>query len=289
MLRSFTYATLLVMAAVTAPALAQTAAAPAPPSGGYTGDTLFEALVKLGYAPVRDGSTGAYIKVTAARMDVQVRVGISTNQQFLWLRATLGEIDPAEASSDAVRKLVAVNHEIGPAFYFYNPMTKQFCLNYRHHNGGFTQAKLRSAVQSFTETIRKQEPNWRSEVFARLGTVPAEVSQPFIDQIQGKWRVVGYNNLGTPATAEQLAGGVFLAFDGCNMSVSTSTTPEIVVVDPRRTPIAFDTIHSGGRISCGLMRLEGNRLTIVQESGFGTRPKDFTPNSNVVVLVLERL
>jgi uncharacterized protein (TIGR03067 family) len=287
MLRPIVIVILLTLAAA-APAASQGNDYTLPP-GGYNGDALFEALGKLGYTPERSGPQLHYIKVTAAKMDVNVRVSVSHSLQYLWLRATLNYVDPAEVSEEAVRKLLAVNHEIGPAFYSYEPSTKKLYLSYRHYNGNFTQAKLKSAVQSFADILAKQEPNWRSENFVRLGTVPTDVSQPIFNQLQGEWNLVEYNDCGAVPTPEKLAAlNARLRFEGDRMTLSINNASQTIVIDPRRAPTAIDFVGLNGRAICGLIRLEGNRLTIVQHISYGVRPKDFAPGSNVTLLVLER-
>jgi hypothetical protein len=174
MLRSVSLATLLTLTLVASPLLAQQAQPAAP--GAHTADSLFEALNKLGYKAERDPSSGGgVIVLKAAQKELSVRVSLSDDRRYLCLRATLGNVDPAVTSAEAVRKLVAENHMIGPAFYSYDATTKLLFLQTRHVNREVTPAKLRIALQGFVDLLRKQEPTWRSENFVRPATATASV------------------------------------------------------------------------------------------------------------------
>lgn len=284
---------LLALLALAVPAVAEEAAKTTPP-GSYTGDSLFESLGKLGFKPSRDtGTSGSYIVVTAAQMDVTLRLSLSGTEQYVWLRATLGTLDPSEISAEVARKFVSMNDEIGPAFYSYDSNTQQIFLHYRYANRDFTQAKLRKAVQTMTELVRKERPNWRSDNFVRLATVPSEVQQPALDQLQGGWRLVEYNDRGTVSTAEQLAAikGPTLRFEGNRLTIVGKTTTQTIVLDPRRSPMAMDMTESDGGITPTIFKLEGDRLTILTPSNRSARPKSFTGNkpTDFTLLVLERI
>lgn len=152
------------------PTSLSTASAPATAtdSGSLNTEQLGKALENLGYKvePIRgkDGSTVGYqVKLESNGWNYTLLVEISPSGDFIWLTATLGQVDPSTATTDQLLKILATNLRIEPALFCIDENSHVLAMQMPINNKNVTQANLLRWINYFCKSIRDTKDVWKPE------------------------------------------------------------------------------------------------------------------------------
>jgi len=147
---------------------AVSAPATATDSGSLNTEQLGKALENLGYKvePIRgkDGSTEAY-KVTFETngWNYTLIVEISPSGDFIWLTATLGQVNPGATSAEQLLKILATNARIEPALFCIDEKSHILMMQMPINNKNVSQATLLRWINFFCKSIRDTKDVWSPE------------------------------------------------------------------------------------------------------------------------------
>lgn len=118
---------------------------------------------------------------------------------------------------------------------------------------------------------------------------PSAAEQADLNRMQGTWRLVevAYDGISERPENERL-----LTIKGNQISPVDAPEDEATIkLDPTKTPAWLDLTEKNKKVTRGIYRLTGSKLTIAVIEGDGARPEKFEApaRSRIVVLVLERV
>jgi uncharacterized protein (TIGR03067 family) len=118
---------------------------------------------------------------------------------------------------------------------------------------------------------------------------PSAAEQADLNRMQGTWRLVevAYDGITEKPENERLltiTGNQFIPGDDPEDKAA-------IKLDPTKIPAWLDLIEKNNKVTRGIYRLTGNKLTIAVIEGDGPRPEKFEApaRSRIIVLVLERV
>ena len=107
---------------------------------------------------------------------------------------------------------------------------------------------------------------WQALAIVTIGILGAEDSRTDSERIQGSWVLTSSQTAGETVPADSLkARDVRMVFEGDRVIArmgEMSVTLGTFVLDPSKSPRAYDRVSSDGTPRRGIYRLEGDRLTI---------------------------
>jgi hypothetical protein len=149
------------------------------PAGGYTAAQLGDTLRNMGYdpKPQKNVNGGTYYTLLFERgtWTFSLTVVLSNDGTYLWLSSPLTQIpDGAQASPQALLKLMERNYQIGPSFFSFRPAQgNRIYLSAPIANHNLTPAKFRSQMDEFLSTIQETYPLWdKKAVIAAANAAP---------------------------------------------------------------------------------------------------------------------
>jgi hypothetical protein len=135
--------------------------APASSGRALTPETLPEFLENMGYEPKVLESKSCELKIETGTWTVYVTVGVSPNQQHVWLSASFPVVpDPAKIPASVLRRMLEENDSIGPAHFVFNKSQKRFYIYRAIDNHGVTPARFRSELAKFSGLIPQTSQLW---------------------------------------------------------------------------------------------------------------------------------
>jgi hypothetical protein len=133
-----------------------------------TNENLQTFLTNLGYEAKKLGEGAYQITIEQDDWTFRIKVSLSGNKEKIWMSTFLGEIaDPSKVPADVLVKLLAANHDIGPAhFYICNckeckaTVAKRLSLEKSLDNRNVSPTLIRKEMEKFCATIRETEDLW---------------------------------------------------------------------------------------------------------------------------------
>jgi uncharacterized protein (TIGR03067 family) len=264
-----------------------------------TTTTLKEMLDKLGFEAEVIGSKKDLFLIRQDRdgWKIPIHLYVSDNGEYLWLYMYVRIDDPQQMPAEAMLKLLEQNHKILPAHFSFNPTSKRLFLNKPVDNVGLTNTRLREAIDSFDELVRKNVNLWSPANFRATPKVPAlsAEARKELDAINGKWVVVERTSDGKAEDPKDIADLDYtFTFEGGKLKVAwKGIEPKEIAIgfDVQASPMQLDLINVKAKsIERAILKREAGVLTICLAKPGTARPSEFTSKaaSGHSILVLKR-
>jgi uncharacterized protein (TIGR03067 family) len=109
--------------------------------------------------------------------------------------------------------------------------------------------------------------------------LPAQDAKKDLEKMQGEWTIVSVEQGGKKKAPDEEFKKLKLTITGEEWKVRSGDEEKIKMtfkIDPSKDPKTIDlTIKSGGKVSRGIYKLEGDTLTVCRTFADAERPKEF--------------
>ncbi len=130
------------------------------PAGDLTQESVRVMLTNMGYAPEVDGS---YIYVTLrdqGRVHRDVALILSADKESVWISLATNTSGIDAYAPEPLARLLALNAEIKPAAFSFNPRSEQIVLSLLVPGPKITPVQMRRALETFGSLCTRAEPLW---------------------------------------------------------------------------------------------------------------------------------
>jgi uncharacterized protein (TIGR03067 family) len=232
------------------------------------------------------------IRWTVKDWETPVWLTVSASKRTVWLFTNLGLPTASEkAPAEAWRKLLEKNDAIAPNIFSLDEKGKRLTFRRPVLNAGLTPAQLRKELNTFAETLQKSQSLWQGTAFLPPMTPEALKVQA---QLEGTWQVTASTDRGKRLPGFEVAKDTFV-FEKNQVRVLKDGKEALkatlyIELAGGKTLFELVTDDFATSVDVGILKLEGDTLTMCSNSGTGDRPTEFTSTekSNSILLVLKR-
>lgn len=258
-----------------------------PPKTQLDGAGLEKMLKGLGYEITYYIKGVPTIQVDRGSKRYPVSLFIGTSRELIYLETTLNNQlkGPNKFSTKALLKLLALNDEIGPA-YFSVHAERGLLINRPVANDNLAPAVLRQEIETFVKTIKDTDVHWDPKLLTSYDPPPAtKESEADLKRLQGTWILVEAEQKGEKIVSKQEGK---LIFRGGKVTIVTGTggVAQEVYVDPSTSPKSMDLFDAKTKeLAQTIYQFQDDQLWICFELTPGRRPAAFTTNPKSTTLL----
>jgi uncharacterized protein (TIGR03067 family) len=251
--------------------------------------TLGEMLVDMGLETKLVDDIFHKIRWSIKDSEFPLWLSISTDKRTLWVYTEFKlRSDCDKAPATAWLKLLEKNDAIGPSRFALDEKGKRLTFRRPLNNADLTAAQLRKELNSFVEDLKANQELWQPAAF--LPPLTPEATK-MLGKLAGNWKITESTSMGKPVPPEATAKVTFTIEKNQfrTFKDGNETPKSTIYLEVHDGKITIDLVGTSVT-ERGILKLEGETLTLCTAYGDAERPTDFTStekNKNTL-LVLKR-
>lgn len=262
------------------------------PKGVLTKESLLEMLTNLGYEPTVEGNNkDVYrVKISRASFRSNFTITLSGDAAELWFVCYVLHLGhPEDAPAPALLKLFEDQLNMRSAFN-YDPSSKWLFLFCAIDNRDISPAILRKSVDAFDRSVETTYPHWNAQVLQPIRVVDSEAAKATRQKLQGTWKGVTHVLDGQSTDLSNRSVLITFTDKKLVLNVDGTTTSATLVFPENQGANAFDFAYDAGGLENGILKLEGNTLTLCTAGNKKPRPTSFTAEAGAgnTLLILKK-